>query len=253
MPRYDIRSYLPQAELNQLELQFLLLNDFALVIPPEELARYAAQLIAYGQSRGIALKPEGVGKGKLGREAKIVLGLQPEPTPEPINDANGPLPSPPPSTSYHNGFGGAMTPSAKVYGMGRSGVNEPAAVNGSTYGGASRVAYPTGTTYLHDNRSQSDSMEISHDSETEASTDEDSTIKARSGSESEASEWGVGSTGDEGEGEGVETETEGEEELNHHHFHDRHIRRPTSTSGGPRSRTGRIRGVPSASMEGRRL
>jgi len=55
-------------------------------------------------------------------------------------------------------------------------------------------------------------MDVTHDSETEVSTDEDSTIKARSGSESEASEWGVGSTEDEGEVDGGETETEGDDE-----------------------------------------
>lgn len=35
-------------ELNQLELQFLLLNDFKLVIPLEEMQRYADQLLVYG-------------------------------------------------------------------------------------------------------------------------------------------------------------------------------------------------------------
>jgi hypothetical protein len=35
-------------ELNQLELQFLLLNDFSLVIPLEEMQRYADQLLVYG-------------------------------------------------------------------------------------------------------------------------------------------------------------------------------------------------------------
>jgi len=40
---------LPQAELNQLELQFLLLNDFNLVIPADEMQRYASQLIAYSR------------------------------------------------------------------------------------------------------------------------------------------------------------------------------------------------------------
>lgn len=51
-------------------------------------------------------------------------------------------------------------------------------------------------------------MDMTHDSETEVSTDEDSTIKARSGSESEASEWGPGSI--DGSEDGGETETEGE-------------------------------------------
>jgi len=152
---------------------------------------------------------------------------------------------PSPSASYPNGFGGMPSPPAKLYnGMTRSGSTGPA--NGIP--GGSRVPYQTA--YFHDNRSQSDSMDISHDSETEVSTDEDSTIKARSGSESEASEWGVESTGDEGDGDGAETETEGEEVLIGS-FNDRNIRRPRSTSGS--RRTGRIRGIPSASMEGRRL
>lgn len=42
---------LPQAELNQLELQFLLLNNFSLVISPEEMQRYAEQLVLFSQSQ----------------------------------------------------------------------------------------------------------------------------------------------------------------------------------------------------------
>jgi hypothetical protein len=51
---------LPQTELNQLELQFLLLNDFRLTISPEELQRYAEQLIVFSESRspsGVSLPP----------------------------------------------------------------------------------------------------------------------------------------------------------------------------------------------------
>ncbi|KAK4701810.1 PHO85 cyclin-6/7, partial [Phenoliferia sp. Uapishka_3] len=42
---------LPLNELNQLELQFLLLNDFRLVIPLDELQRYADQLILFWVGR----------------------------------------------------------------------------------------------------------------------------------------------------------------------------------------------------------
>ncbi|KAG2151717.1 cyclin-domain-containing protein, partial [Suillus cothurnatus] len=49
--RYAKVGGLPQAELNQLELQFLLLNDFRLVISPEEMQRYAEQLILFSQSQ----------------------------------------------------------------------------------------------------------------------------------------------------------------------------------------------------------
>ncbi|KAG8994750.1 hypothetical protein FRB94_012590 [Tulasnella sp. JGI-2019a] len=45
--RYAKVGGLPTHELNKLELQFLLLNDFRLVISAEELQRYAEQLIIY--------------------------------------------------------------------------------------------------------------------------------------------------------------------------------------------------------------
>ncbi|KDQ29564.1 hypothetical protein PLEOSDRAFT_1096664 [Pleurotus ostreatus PC15] len=48
--RYAKVGGLPQAELNQLELQFLLLNDFRLVISPAEMQRYAEQLIVFAHS-----------------------------------------------------------------------------------------------------------------------------------------------------------------------------------------------------------
>lgn len=49
--RYAKVGGLPPHELNQLELQFLLLNDFRLTIPLEEMQRYADQLLAYGSGR----------------------------------------------------------------------------------------------------------------------------------------------------------------------------------------------------------
>ncbi|KAJ7477118.1 cyclin-domain-containing protein [Mycena galericulata] len=48
--RYAKVGGLPQTELNQLELQFLLLNDFRLVIPRDEMQRYAEQLILFSNS-----------------------------------------------------------------------------------------------------------------------------------------------------------------------------------------------------------
>ncbi|KAJ9125492.1 hypothetical protein QFC22_000453 [Naganishia vaughanmartiniae] len=58
--RYAKVGGLPQSELNQLELQFLLLNDFNLVISVEEMQRYADQLLVYGQGKGMIAK-EGPG------------------------------------------------------------------------------------------------------------------------------------------------------------------------------------------------
>lgn len=54
--RYAKVGGLPPHELNQLELQFLLLNDFRLTIPLEEMQRYADQLLAYGSGRTDNLK-----------------------------------------------------------------------------------------------------------------------------------------------------------------------------------------------------
>ncbi|KAN0097842.1 Cyclin domain containing protein [Tylopilus felleus] len=49
--RYAKVGGLPQAELNQLELQFLLLNNFSLAISPEEMQRYAEQLVLFSKSQ----------------------------------------------------------------------------------------------------------------------------------------------------------------------------------------------------------
>ncbi|CAE6431631.1 unnamed protein product [Rhizoctonia solani] len=57
--RYAKVGGLPQTELNQLELQFLLLNDFRLSIPIDEMQRYAEQLLRYsaGMSPEEAFSP----------------------------------------------------------------------------------------------------------------------------------------------------------------------------------------------------
>ncbi|CBQ73106.1 related to PCL6-cyclin like protein interacting with Pho85p [Sporisorium reilianum SRZ2] len=49
--RYAKVGGLPPHELNQLELQFLLLNDFRLTIPLDEMQRYADQLLMYASGR----------------------------------------------------------------------------------------------------------------------------------------------------------------------------------------------------------
>lgn len=170
------------------------------------------------------LKPEGLGKGKLGREAKIVLGLEVEPEPEPDRVMETTTPSIP--GSYVNGYGDVR------------GYHHNNTTRSTGTPGMYRSAY-TSTSYTHDNYS---GMDITHDSETEVSTDEDSTIKARSGSESEASEWGVGSTEDEGEVDGGETETEGDDDDSDEDvgFYERRLSGDLA-QGGSESRTGRPR------------
>ncbi|GAA5889821.1 hypothetical protein JCM6882_004335 [Rhodosporidiobolus microsporus] len=56
--RYAKVGGLPLHELNQLELQFLLLNDFRLKIPTDELQRYADQLILYWVGRNGTSNPQ---------------------------------------------------------------------------------------------------------------------------------------------------------------------------------------------------
>jgi len=63
---------LPLSELNQLELQFLLLNDFRLVISSDEMQRYAEQLILFSRSSG-ALAGDSHAPHPL-RNAPIVSG-----------------------------------------------------------------------------------------------------------------------------------------------------------------------------------
>jgi len=49
--RYAKVGGLPPHELNQLELQFLLLNDFRLVIPYDEMQRYGNRLLGYWENK----------------------------------------------------------------------------------------------------------------------------------------------------------------------------------------------------------
>jgi hypothetical protein len=64
--RYAKVGGLPPHELNQLELQFLLLNDFRLVIPYDEMQRYGNRLLGYWENkeaddREKELKSKGMG------------------------------------------------------------------------------------------------------------------------------------------------------------------------------------------------
>ncbi|KAL0575904.1 cyclin-like protein interacting with PHO85 [Marasmius crinis-equi] len=68
--RYAKVGGLPLAELNQLELQFLLLNDFNLVIPTDEMQRYAEQLILFSSS------PTGSPNGIKSAAAMPTIGIR---------------------------------------------------------------------------------------------------------------------------------------------------------------------------------
>lgn len=171
---------LPLPELNQLELQFLLLNDFTLVVPPEELSRYATQLVNYAQNKNIDLAARDLGTGKLSRRARIVLGLQEEDAvPEP------PILPPPRWTNVHPAQHEQTLP---------RGYGDTAALSGHT---------PYG----------SDGMDVipapDSEAETELSTDDEPTIRAGSETASESSfDTHAQSTDDDN------SDTEGEEEDN---------------------------------------
>ena len=171
---------LPLPELNQLELQFLLLNDFTLVVPPEELSRYATQLVNYAQNKDIDFAARDLGTGKLSRRARIVLGLQEEDAvPEP------PILPPPRWTNVH--------PAQHEHTLPR-GYGDTAAWSGHTFYG-------------------SDGMDVTpapdSEAETELSTDDEPTIRAGSETASESSfDTHAQSTDDDN------SDTEGEEEDN---------------------------------------
>lgn len=52
--RYSKVGGLPLAELNTLELQFLCLNDFRLLVPVDELERYGTQLLMWAGMEDLA-------------------------------------------------------------------------------------------------------------------------------------------------------------------------------------------------------
>ena len=187
----DLANYfqvggLPLPELNQLELQFLLLNDFALVVPPEELSRYATQLVSYAQNKNIELAARDLGKGKMSRRARIVLGLQEE---DPVSEPPA-LPSPPPQRP--NGH-----PAHHEHNAIPRGYGDPSAWSG-------RHVLPPGGP---------DGMDVipapDSEAETELSTDDEPTIRAGSETASESSfDTHAQSTDDDN------SDTEGEEEDN---------------------------------------
>jgi hypothetical protein len=182
---------LPLPELNQLELQFLLLNDFALVVPPEELSRYTTQLVNYAQNKNIDLTTRDLGKGKLSRKARIVLGLQEE----------DPVPEPPtlPPPKWPNGY---PMPVQCEHTIPR-GYGDPSVWSGHVLHG-------------------SDGMDVipapDSEAETELSTDDEPTIRAGSETASERSfDTRAQSTDDDN------SDTEGEEEDNELGYRSRRV------------------------------
>ncbi|GAA5972179.1 hypothetical protein JCM3765_000377 [Sporobolomyces pararoseus] len=93
--RYAKVGGLPLHELNQLELQFLLLNDFRLKVPTDELQRYADQLILFWIGRNGTSNPPAAAAAKAAASGASVPS-----SPHPQSGAySAPSTSPQPSTS----------------------------------------------------------------------------------------------------------------------------------------------------------
>ncbi|KAJ7499314.1 cyclin-domain-containing protein [Mycena latifolia] len=106
--RYAKVGGLPQAELNQLELQFLLLNDFRLVIPRDEMQRYAEQLILFSNSpETVSPIPAPVAApmqamGAIDAYGGRLPAERPTPKPPQLVPNGGPYPPPHASSSSSN-------------------------------------------------------------------------------------------------------------------------------------------------------
>ena len=90
--RYAKVGGLPSHELNQLELQFLLLNDFRLVIPPDEMQRYGDRLLSYWEGR------EAQDEAAVTIPASTITSEAPAPASAPSTDTSPAQPQPTPST-----------------------------------------------------------------------------------------------------------------------------------------------------------
>lgn len=94
--RYAKVGGLPLHELNQLELQFLLLNDFRLKIPVDELQRYADQLILYWVGRNGTSNPAAAATASSSRppsqrpRPRSPCAAPPAPTPQPMPTSSAP-------------------------------------------------------------------------------------------------------------------------------------------------------------------
>ncbi len=113
---------LPVHELNQLELQFLLLNDFKLVIPLDEMQRYADQLLLYGSGQTGQQTPS------AGSNNSSVSSLGKGTVPRARNALDTP-----------SEFGGPMgTPTAGPNGSSASGFTASSSAGGGGGGGRDR-------------------------------------------------------------------------------------------------------------------
>lgn len=177
---------LPQPELNQLELQFLLLNDFRLVISQEEMQRYAEQLIVFSEG---SLPPPPTSPAPAPALAT--------PAP-PTAGANGAMHAMGAIDAYGGvvGAGGAKTPSARAYAP----TTHPPAASTST--APARSNSNSSSTAA---RSPVDEDDAASEAETETeggwTTDDEPTIRAGGADRSDCASL-CSTQADEGDGEG---------------------------------------------------
>ncbi|KAK1920976.1 putative glycogen storage control protein [Papiliotrema laurentii] len=95
--RYAKVGGLPPHELNQLELQFLLLNDFRLVIPPDEMQRYGDRLLGYWEEQEEKRRAEAEERGDVEAVEPAAGGTVVDTAPEPpgtCTPTSAPTPTP---------------------------------------------------------------------------------------------------------------------------------------------------------------
>lgn len=98
--RYAKVGGLPPHELNQLELQFLLLNNFTLMIPPEEMQRYGDRLLAYWQGREESGSEAPTGDEREGSRRTESNNNVTTSAPAPAAPTPAPGPAPPPAGEH---------------------------------------------------------------------------------------------------------------------------------------------------------
>ncbi|TRM68565.1 cyclin-domain-containing protein [Schizophyllum amplum] len=111
--RYAKVGGLPLTELNQLELQFLLLNNFSLVISEDEMQQYAEQLVLFSQNHSLSSLPSSIASmAAAASPASHTGSVAPTPAMGAMDAYGGQIPTHPASTTPHADVREPAPPSA---------------------------------------------------------------------------------------------------------------------------------------------
>lgn len=141
---------LPQAELNQLELQFLLLNDFRLSVPTEEMQHYWKQLMRFSQDQS---------------EADGIQAPTNHVTPEQPGPASRPLQS----MGAFDAFGGVVVSDSASY----ASIQAPR----NTTPKRSSAPVPAAAVVPDEQEERDQENSVCYETDTDAETDDEPTIR----------------------------------------------------------------------------